>query len=211
MEERGPVAGRLRRPGWKDPRLLIGLVLIAGAIVGVSSIVGAADRTTAHYVAHETLTPGTVLDVDDLAVAHVRIGAGAYIAADDPDGVEPWGQVVTRVIEAGELVPATALASPDSFDGRPVAVVTTSPVAADVRPGSSVDVWVTAPDSAGEPESRLIGEDLVVADVDSETGSFASGASETVYVVVPRAALEGFLEALATEGSVSVVGLAGGS
>ncbi|WP_062132024.1 hypothetical protein [Demequina aestuarii] len=211
MDERAPVAGRLRRPGWKDPRLLIGLLLIAVAIVGVSGIVNAADRTTPHYVAHATLTPGMVLGADDLAVAHVRVGEGAYITADGAGDTEPWGQVVTRVVEEGELIPARALASPDEFDGRPVAVVTTSPVAADVRPGSSVDVWVTHADGEGEAHSSLVGDGLVVADLDNDDGAFGAGGGETVYVVVPRTGLEDFLEALATGGEVSVVGLAGGS
>lgn len=210
MDERVPVAGRLRRPGWKDPRLLIGLLLIAVAIVGVSGIVGAADRTTPHYVAHATLTPGMVLEADDLAVAHVRVGEGPYLPAEGADVVEPWGQVVTRVVDEGELVPAAALASPDDFDGRPVAVVTTSPVAADVRRGSLVDVWVTQAKGDSEAQSSLVGEGLVVADVESDEGAFGGGSGETVYVVVPRTGLETFLEALAADGEVSVVGLAGG-
>lgn len=210
MDEGSPVAGRLRRPGWKDPRLLVGLLLIAGAIVGVSAIVSAADRTMAHYVAQGTLTPGTVLDPDHLAIAHVRVGGGSYLPADGSEHFEPWGQVVTRVVAEGELLPVAALASPADFDGRPVAVVTTSPVAADVSPGSLVDVWVTAADDAGRPTSTVVGEGLVVADIDKSEGAFASGRNETVYVVVPRADLAPFLEALATEGEVSVVGLAGG-
>lgn len=210
MDEGVPVAGRLRRPGWKDPRLLIGLLLIAVSIVGVSAIVSAADRTTPYYVAKSTLTPGTVLAIDDLAVAHVRIGSGGYLLADGTAEAEPWGQVVTRVVEEGELLPAGALASADAFDSRPVAVVTTSPVSADVRPGSVVDVWVTASGGEGPPDSTLVGEGLVVADVNRDQGAFSAGSSETVYVVVPRAGLEGFLEALAMEGAVSVVGLAGG-
>ncbi|MFW7413645.1 SAF domain-containing protein [Demequina sp. SO4-18] len=210
MDAQAPVAGRLRRPGWKDPRLLIGLLLMAVSIVGVAGIVEAADRTMAHYVARETLTPGTVLDADDLAIARVRVGTGAYIAAEGASDDEPWGRVVTRVVEQGELVPAAALADPDAFDGRPVAVVTTSPVAADVRSGSMVDVWVTAPDGTGRPDSTLVGEGLVVADVATDDGAFAAGRSETVYVVVPRDALGDFLEALATDGDVSVVGIAGG-
>ncbi|MFW2513138.1 SAF domain-containing protein [Demequina sp. SO4-13] len=209
MDAHAPVAGRLRRPGWKDPRLMIGLLLMAVAIVGVTGIVQAADHTAAHYVARETLTPGTVLEPDDLAVARVRVGEGPYIAADGGTGAEPWGRVVTRVVEAGELVPAAALATLDSFDGRSVAVVTTSPVSADVRPGSVVDVWVTAADSAGRPDSLLVGESLVVADVAADEGGFTTGGGETVYVVVPRAALGDFLEALATDGDVSVVGLGG--
>lgn len=207
MHESSPVAGRLRRPGWKDPRLLVGILLIAVAIVGVSVIVQGADRTVPYYIADGTLTPGTVLDQAHLAVEHVRVADGTYLAADAE--TEPWGQVVTRVVESGELVPASALSEPDQFDGRPVAVVTTSPVAGDVKAGAYVDVWVTAPDLAGKPVSSLVGEQLVVADVVREEGAFATSRAPTVYVVVPRGQIQSLLEALATDGDVSVVGQGG--
>lgn len=207
MNESSPVAGRLRRPGWKDPRLLVGLLLIAIAIVGVSVIVQSADRTTPYYTATSTLTPGTVLEEGDLAVAHARVDDGTYLAVATE--VEPWGQVVTRVIEGGELVPASSLNNPDQFDGRPVAVVTTAPVSEDVRAGASVDVWVTSLDEQGQPVSSLVGEQLVVADVVREEGAFASSRMPTVYIVVPSGEIQSLLEALAVGGEVSVVGRGG--
>lgn len=207
MDERSPVAGRLRRPGWKDPRLLIGILLIAISIVGVSAIVQGADRTVAYYAADGTLTPGTVLEPGDLAVTHVRVDAGPYLAVDAE--AEPWGHVVTRVVEPGELVPASALTGADLFDGRPVAVVATSPVALDVKPGSLVDVWVTGVDPEGVPSTALVGEGLTVADVVREEGAFSAVRTPTVYVVVPQEDLSQFLEALAVDGDVSVVGRAG--
>lgn len=207
MHESSPVAGRLRRPGWKDPRLLVGVLLIAVAIVGVSAIVQGADRTVAYYTADSTLTPGTVLEEEHLAVEHVRVAEGTYVTADTES--QPWGQVVTRVVESGELVPASALSKPDDFDGRPVAVVTTSPVADEVKAGARVDVWVTAAGPTGDPVSSLVGEQLVVADVAREEGAFATSRAPTVYVVVPRDQIQSFLEALAVDGDVSVVGRGG--
>lgn len=207
MHESSPVAGRLRRPGWKDPRLLVGILLIVVAIVGVSAIVQGADRTVAYYAANATLTPGMVLEEGDLSIAHVRVADGTYLAADAT--AEPWGQVVTRVIEGGELVPASALASPTDFDGRPVAVVTTSPVAEDIVPGSQVDIWVTAANGQGDPVSSLVGEQLVVAEVVREDGAFSASRAPTVYVVVPSGEIQPLFEALAVDGDVSVVGRGG--
>ncbi|HZJ39418.1 MAG TPA: hypothetical protein VFD20_00510, partial [Demequina sp.] len=68
-----PVAGRLRRPGWRDPRLLAGLLLIAVAVTAVAGIVRSADTTFPYYAAADTLTPGTVLTRDDVVVVRVRI------------------------------------------------------------------------------------------------------------------------------------------
>lgn len=201
-----PVAGRLRRPGWRDPRLLVGLLLIAVAVTAVAGIVRSADTTFPYYAAADTLTTGTVLTTDDVVVVRVRIPDGTYVAP----GEEPWGQVVTRVVGNGELVPRAALAAPADFDGRPIAVRTSLPLADGVERGSVVDVYLTRTD-ADEPRTELVASSLVVESVDHDSGSFSAGSVETVYVVVPQRDIEQFLDALAAEGDISVVGPAGGA
>lgn len=200
------MAGRLRRPGWRDPRLLVGLLLIAVAVSAVAGIVRSADTTFPYYAAADTLTPGTVLTTDDVVVVRVRVPDGTYVAP----GEEPWGQVVTRVVGNGELMPRAALAAPADFDGRPIAVRTSLPLADGVERGSVVDVYLTRTD-ADEPRTELVASSLVVESVDHDSGSFSAGSVETVYVVVPQRDIEQFLDALAAEGDISVVGPAGGA
>ncbi|WP_291377557.1 SAF domain-containing protein [Demequina sp.] len=201
-----PVAGRLRRPGWRDPRLLVGLLLIAISVTAVTGIVRSSDTTMPYYAAKNALTPGTVLARDDVTVVQVRIPDGTYV---EP-GEEPWGQVVTRVVGDGELLPRAALADQGDFTGRPIAVRTSLPLADGVERGSLVDVYLTRTDS-DEPQTTLVASGLVVESVDHESGSFSAGSVETVYVVVPRRDIEEFLDALASRGEISVVGLAGGA
>lgn len=201
-----PVAGRLRRPGWRDPRLLVGLLMIAVAVTAVTGIVRASDTTAPYYAAKDTLAPGTVLTRDDVVVVHVRIPSGPYVAPTQ----EPWGQVVTRVVGDGEIVPRAALADPDDFDGRPIAVRTSLPLADGVERGSLVDVYLTRTD-ADEPRTELIASGLAVESVDDDSGSFSAGSVETVYVVVPRGDVGPFLDALASQGDISVVGPVGGA
>ena len=192
------VAARLRRPGWRDPRLIVGVMLIAAAVAGVALTLREADRTAPVFTARAVLVPGTVLEESHVTVAHVRVGDG-YLAAPD---AEPWGLVVARTIDEGELIPASALVERDAFDGRPVAVTATMPVAETVVPGAVVDVWVT---DAGAG-SRRVGESLVVSAVDREDGAFGTG-GETVYVVVAAAEVGALLESLATGDEVAVVGI----
>lgn len=200
-----PVAGRLRRPGWRDPRLLVGLLLIAVAVTAVGGIVRSADTTVAYYAAKDVLTPGSVLTARDVVVVQVRIPDGTYLVP----GEEPWGQVVTRVVGDGELVPREALADPEDFDGRPIAVRTTLPLADGVERGSVVDVYLTRTDT-DEPRTELVASNLVVESVDHDSGSFSVGSVETVYVVVPQRDIASFLDALAAKGDISVVGPVGG-
>ena len=86
-----PVAARLRRPGWRDPRLLAGLALVAASVALGSWALRAAERTVPVYVARETTVPGTAIDAGSLAVADVRLGTvglDRYLRADRPLVVE---------------------------------------------------------------------------------------------------------------------------
>ena len=70
----GPArAQRLRRPSWRDPRLLAGLALVLGSVVLGTSVVAAADDTIAVYAAADALVAGDPLETDALTV--VRVGA----------------------------------------------------------------------------------------------------------------------------------------
>lgn len=192
-----PVAARLHRPSWRDPRLVVGLLLIATAVAGVALTLRQADTTQPVYAAAQTLTPGTALDQSNVTVVHVRVGEGYIGGAQDI-----WGEVVTRTVGAGELLPAAAVAPADAAQGRPVAVSVTTPLAAGIVPGAAVDVWVTP----AEGSSRLVGEGLIVADVAQEESALGSAGS-TVYVVVPAADVGALLDALAVDGSITVVGM----
>jgi hypothetical protein len=200
---RGPIAGRLKRPGWTDPRLLIGVLLIAVSVTATATIVSRADRTEPYLVARGTLTPGTVLSESTVVVAHVRVGDG-YVLEDDA----PWGSIVTRVVKPGELIPESALAEPGVYDSRPVAVSSALPLAEGIEPGAIVDVWLTR-EGLGGQESVLVASGLVVDQVDHGSGAFSGSAAEVVYVLVPADDVGDFLAALADDGEVAIVGLGG--
>ncbi len=199
-----PVAGRLQRPSWTDPRLLVGVALVAVAVFATTSIVANADRTEPYYAARHTLTPGTVLDESDLVVASVRVGGGTYVPATDA----PWGQVVTRVVGKGEILPEASISEASAFASRPVAIETSRPLSGAIEPGAVVDVWVTRDGSLGTV-SELVAEGVVVEEVDREGSAFSTRIGETVYVLVPADDVGGLLSSLADAEEVAVVGLGG--
>ncbi|WP_084038265.1 hypothetical protein [Demequina sp. NBRC 110053] len=199
----GSVAGRLRRPTWRDPRLLAGVLLMCAAIVGVAAAVGAADRTEAYYSAHGALVPGTVLAEGDLTVTRAKVEGDAYLPVG---GEAPWGHVVTRTVGAGELLPTAALSAGGAFDGRVLGVVASAPLAPNIGAGSAVDLWIAAGD---DPVATLVAAGLVVAEVARADGAFSVSGGETVYVTVPRDEVAAVLDAVASGGEVSVVGHGG--
>lgn len=202
MAEDGTIAGRLRRPTWRDPRLLVGLVLICGAVVAVAMALRAADTTRPYYAAATPLSPGTTLGPDDLTIARARVDDGVYLAAD---GEAPWGLTVSRAVGVGELVPTVAVDDPASFDGRVVGVVAHAPVSPDVVAGSTVDVWVGSQEAGSGEGSALVAAGLMVAEVARAEGAFAVGGGETVYLSVPSAEVAGLLDAI-SQAQVTIVG-----
>lgn len=219
-----PAALRLRRPGWRDPRLLLGVVLVAGSVALGSTLVTAAGRTIPVYAAAEALVPGDVLDVDALRVREVRLGEAdtAYLPADAPP---PEGLVVTRTVGAGELVPRSAVAPEADLGLRPVAIEPDGALPGGLAAGASVDLWFVPAassqhlatgaggtargDGAVEPELLVAG--VTVAEVSEPRAGLAVGGAVTVHVLVPAADLSTVLAALAADGSVEAVLVPGAS
>jgi len=208
-----PAAVRLRRPGWRDPRLLLGLVLVAVSVALGSWLVASAGRTVPVYAAEVPLVAGDVLDPDTLVVREVRL-AGAedvYLSAAEPP---PEDLVVVRTVGAGELVPLAATAERSDLDVRPVAITPSGPLSRSVVTGATVDQWFVPADDVSAPvpaAPRQLAAALAVAEVSEPTGTFAVGSGQAVHVLVPVVDLPDVLAALAAEGSVEVVPVPGGT
>lgn len=208
-----PAANRLRRPSWRDPRLVTGVVIVALSVASGSWMVSAASRTVPVYVADGALTPGEPLTVDSVRAVDVRLGAGTgrYLPADEP---LPADLVVLRVVDDGELVPLTALGADAGV--RSVAVPVASGLSDRIRAGAVVDLWFV-PDTpvspervADPPEPSTLAPNVVVEQVDAEDGAIVVDGTVTLHVLVPADTLPAVLAALSSAGTVAVVPVAGG-
>ncbi len=209
-----PRAARLRRPGWRDPRLLLGVALVGLSVLLGSWAVASAARTVPVLAAVEALVPGDPVRAEALRVVDVRVPdeATAYLRA----GTDLEGLVVTRVVRAGELVPASAVATESDTGSRAVAVTTGGRLSGDVVEGSLVDLWFVpepvtgaADDDAAPP--RELARSLVVAEVDESGSAFSVGSGVTVHVLVPLPDLAAVLSAVRGPGTVELVPVPGGA
>ncbi|MDM7853978.1 CpaB family protein [Cellulomonas alba] len=212
LELPAPAANRLRRPSWRDPRLLAGIAMVAAAVALGSWIVRSAQHEVPVYAARHALVAGEQLHADDLVVVGVRgIALDRYLAAR---GAVATDLVALRTVGAGELVPRAAVGDGSSVDVRSVAVPLQAPPGRDLQVGAVVDLWFTPrPDAdraAGAPGARPIAQKVVVSEASSGDGAFTTGSGATVHVLVPTAQLADVLEALAADGTVDVVPLPGG-
>jgi Flp pilus assembly protein CpaB len=198
--------GRRERGAMRlDPRLLIGLALVAGSTVGVWALVEALDDTREVLVAAETLTPGTRIDAASLRVEAVRLGglAEGYLAPGDvPEG----GLVVMRTVQAGELMPAASVADRESAELAVVVVASARPLPGEVVPGALVDVWTAAEVERGvfEPPAVLV-PGAEVAAVTASDGMMAASGGPTVELLIPREKTAALLEALAAGDAIDLV------
>ena len=159
-----PPVTRAGRPGWRDPRLLVGVALVAVAALLGATVVGDQD-TTAVWAARGPLAEGQAVEPGDLVVRELRFAdaadASRYVAADGP---VPDGLMLTRDVGAGELLPVGALGDGTQALLEVPLTVATEAVPATVRAGSVVDVWVTPdPDLvAGETDAETAGDSVLV-------------------------------------------------
>ena len=188
-----------------DPRLLIGLVLVAGSVAGVVAIVSTADETVQVYSARTPLSPGDRVDTVDLNTSSVRLaGVGSLylLPGDIPDG----GFVVTRSVNEGELVPASAVGRVSGLRLTSLVLDVNGALAASIEPGSSVDVWSSREVENGQfgPPAVIVSGATVVRLVQSDS-IMVRGKSVAVEVLVPKARVARVLEAVSNSDAMSIV------
>jgi len=179
-----PRALRLPTPSLVDVRALIGLLLVVGSVLGVAWVVTTADDTVAVWALRSDLAAGATVAADDVTLTRVQLGAGplAYL----PESADPVGQVVVRDVTSGELLASSAVRAVDAVDRRLVTVpVERYHLAADLRRGERVDVYVVERGATGQPvgEPRLVLGEVTVEAVD-DGGSRLGGSSLETGVVL---------------------------
>jgi Flp pilus assembly protein CpaB len=209
-----PPAQRLVPKRWLDVRVVFGIVLLLGSMIGGARLLAAAEHETAVWAAAHDLAPGERLSARDLTRVRVRLNGAA---AGYLTGTAPAGYVVVRFVAARELLPAGALATTARTDSSRLV---TLPVQAghlppDLAPGDRVDVYLT-PRSAGGPgiasatlPPTLVLAAAVVQSPPSGGRTFGADAALSVVLVVPAQRVADVVRA-AESGAVDLVDVPAG-
>ena len=202
------LARRLRAPSWRDPRLLVGVLLVLGSVTAGGLVVAAADDTVPVYVATRPLVPGDALDPADLTVVHARLDAAEprYLpAASAP----PSGRVLVRAVPAGELVPLSAVGTREQVELRPVSVPVPAEGSEQVTTGALVDVWVAARDRArgvgAYTAPRRVATGVQVAGRSTRQGALGSSTSTAAQLLLGPELLPRVIEAVDNEARITLV------
>jgi hypothetical protein len=195
-----PPATRAQTPGWRDPRLVVGVVIVAVCVLLGARVLAGADDTVAIWSLRHDVPTGAAIDGDDLAVTRVHFTAGGadrYLRAST---VLETGTTVTHDLAAGELLPRSALAVGGNSDLVEVPLsVAPDDLPSSVRQGATVDVWVTPKVAATGDErvrARLALDDVVVVAVPPAGDSLSPRTTQQVIVGVDGARAGDLAEAL---------------
>jgi len=201
----------LKRPSWKDPRLLVGILLVLASVAGVVSLVGAADQTTEVYAAREPIAVGETLTTDKLHRVKVRLGEVEQHYLTPETGLDA-GLVAVQRIGKDQLLPRESVGQLDGLDRKPVAVTVEETLPDQAVAGSRVDVWVALPDTRNgfsEPSLLLAGAEI--AQITPGSTALGSSRSTVVMVLVPDAQMPKLLGAQANKAKIAVVWNPGGT
>ena len=187
-----PPATRAARPGWRDPRLWIGLLIVTVSVIGGARLLASADDTVSVWAVAGDAGPGAELTSADLVAHRVRFAdegnLAGYFTVDDE---MPADLHLVRGVTAGELLPRAAIGSAaDTADTveLPIAVEAEQ-VPGSVETGSVVDVYLVATgDSArGEDTGPVLTEATVVDAPSPDSGFGAATGRRQLVLAVPEA------------------------
>jgi hypothetical protein len=210
-----PAARRASSPGWRDPRLWVGLAIVAASVLAGALALGSSEGTVSVWAAAGPLGAGHVLTSDDLVVRRVSFDdAGAASLYFRADQQLPSQLRLSRDVGPGELVPRAAAAPATVHDVREVPIsVAPDQVPAAVGVGDAVDVYVRPAARTGCQDSSVCDgrptlSDVTVLDDPPRDEAFGSDGTRMLVLGMTAAQARRFFRLFAsTDGAaLTVVG-----
>lgn len=204
-----PVARRLRRPGWRDTRLLVGILLVLLSVAGGVRVVSSMDESTPVYAAARVILPGQEVVAADVVPVRVRMQEPMSRYVDATQTLAP-GTVALRPVHQGELVPASSLGTASEALDKTVTVPIDPAAAESLAAGTVVDVWVSRRDPEGVGTAYLDPELLLSRAVVARTPSGSTGLGmgvgrAAVQVIVPADRVGAVISSVDQEAKVTLV------
>lgn len=179
-------ATRVTTPGWRDPRLWVGVAIVAVCVVAGARVLAGADDTVAVWAVSADMGPGDQVTADDLVSERVRFSDSGdlerYFTVDQelPSELE-----LTRAVGAGELLPRAAIGSPGASGTLQVRIaVDHEQVPSAVTAGSTVHVYLMSASGKGAPTGDPALEAVTVVDAPPIEDNVAATGNRTIDVVI---------------------------
>jgi hypothetical protein len=200
-----PPAVRATRPGWRDPRLWVGVAIVAASVVAGARLLASADDTVSVWAAASDMGAGDRVTDADLVAARVRFAdddaLGGYFTVDEE---LPADMQLTSGVTAGDLLPRSAVGSAtrSGLVELPIAV-DPEQVPPSVDAGAVVDVYLvgaaSTPGSKGERVAAGSGpvlSEVTVVEAPEIAESFGTTGKRQLVLAVPEAEASEFFGVL---------------
>lgn len=196
------VTPRFKKPGARDPRLLIGIFIVLLSVLGVIGTVRATNQTEPFYAVTSDIGIGEAVSKENLTVIDARLASSGatYVSASEP--IAP-GTVAKRPLAAGEILPVAAVTTELKEGRRLVTLLKDQYAVADFKAGDRVDIWVS---SKGEGANNFSDPEVIAegAEVHSVTAqeSIIGGTGQSAVELWVHADLLTSVLAATSNGSV---------
>lgn len=200
---------RLEHRPWRDPRLILGVLLVLGSTLLGAAAVAAGTSSTGYWAVRSDVRAGDRIQRSDLvpAEAHVPDDSARHLVPVDEAWPAPLDELVwTRNLGAGALVSRATVSTRGAAEVTELPLtVTVGAAPTDLQRGDRVDVWVgPGPgDDAGQEAELVLSRVRVVSS--GASGSIEGAPSRTVLVDVPDDELSGSVVSTVAAGHVTMV------
>lgn len=191
-----------RRPAWRDPRLIVGLALIAVSIILATSIVSAARGGATVYRATQAILPGDVLGSHNIAPTRLDVDTSVYATAD---ALAP-GATVSEEVAAGEILRVSSIADTSAATARRLVITVSDSLPASVQAGDQLDLWSVQQSSGVQSGQGAVhlGVRATLVRVLEQTTSIAAKGTR-IEILVDEASVGAVLEATAGKSSLAAL------
>lgn len=205
-------AARFDSRVWRDPRLLLGVILVLASTVLGGLAMAAADHTESYWATTARVRLGEPVSRADFVAVRVKVPkrtARGLLRTDAPlpDRLDRMSWAASA--RAGTLVTRDLLTSRSGTIELPM-VVAAGNAPADLRPGDRVDVWASVAARSDEATSQSAGTaQRVLTRVRvlsrSASASVGGGTGSTVVVDVAGLSVGGRVVAAVSSGRITIV------
>jgi hypothetical protein len=180
-----PPAARATARRLRDPRLWVGVLIVAVCALIGARVLSAADDTVEVWAAARDLPAGASLDPGDIVSTSIRLDDPNSLRAYLPTATALTGRGLAQPVGAGELIPSSAVADSAAPTSELPIGVAGSDLPADLSAGDDVDVWAapTGDQGEGRAQVRRLLSDVRVAAVAAPELIGVGGDREVVLAV----------------------------
>lgn len=203
-------ARRIAVHPWRDPRLLLGIMLVLLSTVVGAKIFAAQDDTVAYWSIRASVAAGDAVERENLVATRVRLGAAAsdnYLRVDDEFPARIGELSWAHDARAGALVDGYAfVVDGEQSAGELPLNVASGSYPRDLRRGDSVDVWVgPGPGQSTEDLSIQVLQGARVLSTGRDSSAIGGSLARTILVGVDAGKLANKTLSAISAGHVTLV------